>query len=788
MRIWRSSPGVAITAVIALAMGIGFTTTMFSIVHGATRSLPFEDPHELVAIQKIAVRGVPGSAAARPFDYRAWRDDVAAFESLGAYESLSMNLAGDASEPERVNGAAITASAFDMLGVQPFLGRTLQSGDMQPGAAAVVVLSHALWQRRFASDSGLIGRTIRLTGTPHVVVGVMPPRFGFPINAGLWTPLAMETSAGRTSGPVVQVFGRLDDGASIDSARAELETVTRRGHAAGGGGDQALALRVEVIPFADVEMPREVVRALNLMVLAVSFVLLIACGNVANLFIARAAVRSRDLAVSLALGATRGRLVREQLIETLSIATIATAAGIGLAQLGTRLFAASTAHIIEAFWVEFRIDPVVVGFAAALAAAATLAAGLGPALLTTRRNLADVLKDGGAGNSGLAIGRLGRGLIAVQVTLACGLLALTMVLARTSVTIRSVAWPFDPHSILTFELDLGRQTAVRTSDEHAGRLERLEAALSETPGVAAAGLITALPGRGAGESTFSLDEPVRESVRTTSIAFVSPGFFAVSGARARAGRLLTAQDNASAQRVVVVNESFVRTFSPDADPIGRRIFLGARDFTIVGIVPDLMARDVQDRRGDGVYASILQSGTTLVRVMARAAQPDVPILSALRASLRRVETDAPITEIFSLHEAVYRDKKVLDVLSTLFSIFGVGALSLTAIGLYGVVSFGVTQRTRELGIRMALGATRGQVLALVVRQGSRQIVIGLVAGSLLALGLSRAFAAAVEQLPGPDGPLLLLIVSALAVTALAALALPARRAARLQIVSAIRDQ
>jgi predicted permease len=779
---------VAITAVIALGMGIGFTTTMFSIVHGATRSLPFDDPQELVAIQKIPTRGVPGSANARPFDYRAWRNSVTSFEGLGAYEPLAVNLAGDASEPERVSGAAITASTFEMLRVQPVTGRALQDADMRPGAAPVVLLSHALWERRFASASDIVGQTIRLTGTPHVVVGVMPPRFGFPINAALWTALTDDATSDRTAGPVLQVFGRLADGVSIDGARAELETVTRRAHAAAGAGEQALALRVHVIPFQDIETPRDVVRALYLMVLAVSFVLLIACGNVANLLIARAAVRSRDVAVALAIGATRGRLIREQLVETLSIAGIATLAGIGLAHLGTRLFASNTAHIIEAFWVEFRIDPVVVAFAAMLAAAATLAAGLGPALLTTRRNLADVLKDGGSGNSGLAIGRLGRGLIAVQVTLACGLLALTMVLARTSVTIRSVAWPFDPHSIVTLEVDLGSQSPVSASDAHSARLERLAAALNDAPGVAAAGLVTALPGRGAGEWTFSLDEARHDSLRTASVTFVSPAFFAVTNAQALAGRLITAQDHAGAQRVVVVNESFVRTFSPDAEPIGRRVFLGSRDFTIVGVVPDLMARDVQDRRRDGVYASILQSGTTRVRVMATAAQPGAPILPALRTSLRLVEPDAPITEVFSLHEAVYRDKKVLDILSTLFSVFGAGALALTAIGLYGVVSFGVTQRRRELGIRMALGATRGQVLALVLRQGSRQIAIGLVAGSALAVGVSRAFAAAVEQLPGPDGPLLLLIASALAITALAALALPARRAVRLQIVSAIRDR
>jgi predicted permease len=787
MNIWRTNPFVAVVAVVALAMGIGFTTTMFSIVHGATRSLPFADAERVVAIQKIATRSTPGGGVTRPIDYRAWRDRARSFAAIGAYESVAVNIAGDGPDPERVTGVAITPNAFEMLGEPPRFGRVLQPQDARTGAPPVVVLSDALWRRRFAGDPAVVGTTIRLTGVPHVIVGVMRPRFGFPVNAGFWTPLRVDDpEPDPLKGARIQAFGRLARGVPVANARAELEVIARGAYTDAGYAADAHVLRVDVVPFQDIETPRDVIRVLYLFVLAVSFVLLIACGNVANLLLARAAVRARDVAVRLALGATRSRLVKEQLAETLSLSAVAMLGGLLIAQAGTRVFAVNTSHIIEAFWVDFRIDAGVLLFASFLAAIATVASGLGPALLATRRNIAEVLQHGRSGSSGRAMGRLSRGMIAIQVTFACGLLALTMVLARTSIAIRSVPWPFDPHSILTFEFELPDSDV----DEVASRNQRLTAiarALNETAGISSAALITSLPGRGGGSWTFSLDKPVADvSAETTAVAFVSPEFFTVAQAPARVGRLLTWDDDTGAPRVAVVNESFVRRFSSDLSPIGRRLFVGARDFTIVGVVPDLMARDVQERRTDGVYASILQSRPYGIRVMAKGAADFRSMLTAIRATLGRIDPDMPVTEVFTLHEAVYRDKRVLDVLSTLFLVFGIGALTLTAIGLYGVVSFAVTQRTRELGIRLALGATPWRVLTLVMGQGTRQLVVGLVAGTLLAMALARALAAAVDQLPGADAPLLLAIAAALSVTAFVALIVPAVRAARLEIVQALR--
>ena len=787
MRIWRSSPFVAIVAVIALGMGIGFTTTMFSIVHGGTRPLPFADPDKLIALEKRAGRPAFAQAGTRPFDYDAWAK-ATSFAAIGAYESIEENFAGDGAEPERLRGVRITANAFAMVATPALFGRALLADDMRGGAVPVVVLSHPLWQRRFAADAAIVGRSIRLTGVPHVVVGIMPARFGFPINAAFWTPLMLEQRAWQPgTGPALQVFGRLGDGASFESAQAELDTLTATAYRGVVDAETAAAIRVRVMPFQDIETPREVIRGLYLLLVAVSFVLIIACANVANLLIARAAAQARDVALRLALGATRKRLIAEQLQETLSIALVAMVLGVVFAYGGTRLFASSTAHIIEAFWVDFRVDTTVWLFASALAGVATLAAGLTPALRVTRSNVADVLKDRASGASSLIIGRMSRWMIAGQVALACGLLAMTMVLARSAVNLRSVPWPYDPSSIMTFEFELA-EGAVDVADRNR-RLTEFSQAMNAAPGVAVAGFTTLLPGRADGGWNVALDTPAAPGDSdTTVVSAVSPEFFDVAGARALRGRLFTWQDDAAAPRVAVVNASFVRRHSSKRDPIGRTLYASGRAYTIVGVVPDLMARDVQSRLQDGAYISILQSRPYGIRVMARGPADAVALLPSLRAAVHRIDPDMPITEVFTLHEAVYREKRVLDVLSTLFLAFGIGALSMTAIGLYGIVSFAVTQRTREIGIRLALGATRAQVLALVLGQGGRQLIVGLALGMLIAVGLSRGFAAAVEQLPPADGIVLLWIAVAMSTTAAVALVIPAQRAVGLQILRALRTE
>lgn len=773
IRIFRTNPGVAAFATIALAMGIGFTATMFAIVRGASRPLPVAEADRVVAIRKID-RSTGTEIATGTTDLRAWRG-AAALSGLAAFQTVSANLGGDGRAPERVAGAAISTDAFAILGVRPAAGRAFDSGS---GGRDEVILSDRLWKRRYAADAGILGSTLRIDGRAHSVVGVMPSGMGFPIRSELWTALTDSPAPDLGAQPAT-LFGRLAPGVSIDRARAELA-------AAASGTAQT---SIEILPFTEIETPRAIIRGLQLLVVAVSLVLLIACGNVASLLVVRGAARAREIATRVALGASRKQLVAEQLAETAALSIVAAGLGLWIARVAVRAFSTGTANIIEAYWVDFRVDAIVVLFASLLAAIAAAAAGLGPALRISSINAIDVLKDRSHGSTGAAMGRLARVLPAAQIAMACGLLALTVLLGRAAVEMRTRPWPFDASNILSAQYgipldvlaDAGRRNRLMTA---------LDAGLRQAPGIDAAGLVSALPGRGAGEWSISIDRPHGGGQRadgTTAVAFATPGFFDVVGARVLAGRALTWRDDAAAPRVAVVNESFVRRYSPDRSPIGRRVFLGARDLTIVGVVADLMARDLDDARADGIYGSILQQRPYAVRVVARAAGGPVTAANALTRETARIDPDLPVFEIFTLREAALRDKAVLEVLSALFLLFGGGALLLTAVGLYGVVSFTVAQRTREFGIRLALGATRMQVAVMVGAQGARQIGIGAAIGLMIAGALTAGFSAAIESAPRSDVQVFAVIAGAVALTAAAAMLRPAWRAVSIEIAAALRQ-
>ncbi|HEX5216269.1 MAG TPA: ABC transporter permease [Vicinamibacterales bacterium] len=779
-RLFRTHPGVAISAVLALAMGIGFTTTMVGIVHGATRTLPVDRPEQIVAVDKLARVPEGTTSGARAADLRLWRSVSTSFVQLAAFETYTTNLGDSADAPERAATAAITADAFALLGAVPQAGRSLADADAEPGAPAVAVISDALWRRRYAAAPAALGRTIRLDGRPHVIVGIMPPRFAFPINQSVWVPLAVPANSGPAEGAVMTIFGRLRDGVTMAQAGDEITALARSAANGAGAGD----IRASVFPFVEIETPRDTIRALYLMVLAVSFVLVIACSNVANLLLARAASRDREIAVKLALGAERRHLIAAQLREALTLATLASVLGLAFAWIATSAFAANTSHIIEAYWVDFRVDPTVALTAAGLAGFAAVASGLAPALRASRATVTTLLA--GSAGSTMRLGRFGRSLIGVQVALACGVLALTMVLARASVTLRALEWPFDPHGILTAQLgDI--TTPAGTSEAAAEAIATLVGEVRASPGVTAAAAISALPGRGGGSWTFGLDaRPAAGNRRTTAIAAVSPDFLDVFDARVLAGRALRDSDDAHAPGAAVVNRSFVQRQSPDRNPLGRQIFLGSRAYTIVGVVPDLMAADIQDKDQQGVYIPISQLRAASVRLMLRGSGDPFSLAAPLRAAIARVDRDLPVTEVFTLHEAAFRDKRVLDVLSLLFSLFGLGALTLTGIGLYSVLSFTVASRTREISIRLALGATRWRVIRLVARQAATVVLAGLVVGIALAVAVSIGFSSAIEQVSPASWSLLFGIAACLGLTCALALVVPARRATRVAIVAGLR--
>ncbi|NOT08091.1 MAG: ABC transporter permease [Gemmatimonadales bacterium] len=774
----RRNPWLALTAVVALAMGIGFTTTMFSIVRGGTRSLPFDQPDELVAVSMVSVvRGGDREIWPEGHEYLDWSRRQRSFEGLGAYQATQANLSGDADRPERRPATYVTANTFVLLGARPLLGRTLAPADETPGAPDVVLLGYDLWRTRFALDSQIVGRVIRVDSRPATVIGVMPPQFGFPINSHLWLPLPLDPAV--LIGNQVQVFGRLRDGVSSERAAAELTTMLARAPAVSAG--TPADRRGKVIPFIETETPREMVSALYLMVGAVSFVLLIACANVANLLLARAANRSRDTAIRTALGATRRRLVTQHLVEAVLLSGIGGLIGLGIAHAGVRFFALMSGEILEAFWVDFRVDGVVVVFASLLVMFAAVAAGILPALRASATDVAEVLKDQSAGSTGLRMGRLARALVVGEVALATGFLITTVTFVKSAVALRAVDLPFPAKQIFTAQLGMS-QELLADPERRARFAADLSARLRAIPGAEAVALVSSLPGRGSVTWNFALDGavfPRPEERPYTNVVTVTPDFLDVLGATAVRGRSLSWRDAIGTPAVAMVNESFVRRHSADRDPLGRRLTLGEREFTVVGVVPDLLVRDVDQPLQDGVYLSLLQARAYQTRILIRTAGAPLALSASVWEAVRAVDPDLPIQEIASLQEAIFADSKVLDAMAALFLAFGVGALFLTVIGLYGIVAFAVSRRTREIGVRVALGARPRDVVALVLKQGAREVGLGTAIGLAIAFALAKALSAAIEVVDPADPGVYVAVVSLLLTAALAGLLVPVRRALRL---------
>jgi predicted permease len=788
IRIFRRSPALALSAIIALAMGIGFTTTMFSIVRGATRPLPFHNPDQIVAL----TRAGPGGDVVdpTPFDYLAWSRAQRSYSALGAFEEQNMNLGGDDSHPERRTGSFVTPSTFSLLGVQPYRGRVLVPDDARPDAPPVVVLGYDLWQARFAGDANTIGRVVRIDGVARTVVGVMPPRFGFPVRSSMWLPLAIETNPTPSSqGSGLRVFGRLRDGVAMSQARAELATI-----AAAVARDNPTThkeLSARVFPFAELEMAPNTGAILYLMLGVVSFVLLIACANVANLLLARAAIRTRELAVRTALGASRARIVALHITESVALAMVGGLLGIVVANAAMRFFATATADILDAFWIDFRVDWAVMVFATLAIAVAGIVAGLLPGLRASATNVSEVLKDASGGSTGLRVGRLARALVLAEVALATGFLIMTMTFTKTAVALRSIDFPFDARHI--FVAQLGVSQSALTSSEGRERLARdLTARLDATSGVAASALVSVVPGRGAGNWSFTLDTPPSTTAasrpRTTGVAMVTPGFLNVVGAHVLRGRGIEWRDTPGGTLAAVVNASWVRRFSADREPLGRKIWLGERMMEVVGVVPDLQMQDPEDKLGDGIYVSMLQIRPYAIRVLARTRGDPIALTSVVRDAAESIDPDLPLFEVSSLYDAIYSDKKVLDAFGALFFAAGVGALLLTMVGLYGIVSFAVAARRREIGVRVALGASRRDIARLVLGQGSRLISIGTAVGLVIAVGLSHVLAATTDFFQPAGGLTYVAIAGALIATAAAALIRPVRRALALAPVDALRRE
>lgn len=795
VRMLFKHPAVSGLAVVALGLGIGLTAVMFSIVYGALlRGLPFENGDRIVAL----VRANPSIGADRMgvsiHDYVDWRErQRGAFTHLAALYSGTVNVRwGD--EPERFSGSFVTANTFQALGAGAALGRTFTEEETRPGAAATIILSHRVWMERFGGSPEALGQVVKVNGEQAEIIGVMPDGFAFPDRQDVWVPLRMDPQAiPRNEGTWLSVVGLLAPGRDIDTATLEMVGIGRQLAAEYPETNGGVA--PVVLPYAEQSIGTEAVALLYTMLAAVSLVLLIACANVANLLLARAAQRTREVGVRTALGASRWRVVTQLVVEALALSLVAAGLGMVVAWIGIDLFDRAVEPTNPPAFMRFALDaPILLFIVGAATASAVIAGGI-PAWKASGMDVGEVLKDESRGSSSLRIGRLSKVLVVGEIAMSVGLLVGAGLMTKSITTLRNYDYGFDTDALFTTRLGLFESEFPDTLSRRAF-YEELHRVVRELPAVQTAALGSLLPGLGAGQTAITLDGVTYVEDRDHPLARsgqITPGYFATVGVSLVEGRDFTEQDDATADRVAIVNESFARTHFPGQSALGGRFRPGrARDtgawLTVVGVVPDLFMEGVGNPEGDpaGFYQPIAQSDAQFMSILARGPGEALTLTEPVRRAVMAVHPDTPVYFSATLTERMAEDTWFYNVFGTLFMVFGGAALFLAAVGLYGVMSFSVARRTSEVGIRMALGASQRQVLQLILRQGGEQIALGVAAGLGLAFLISRAVRIALFEVSPNDPAVFASIVVLLTVTGLAATWVPARRATRAEPSHALR--
>jgi putative ABC transport system permease protein len=789
LRSLRQSPGLAAVAVLALGLGIGANSAIFSVVDAALlRPLPFHDPGRLMLVlESNPSKGYP-SFPLSPLNYIDYRDQNSAFERLAAFESTSFILTG-AGDPAKLDGARVAAGFVDTLGIAPSLGRPFLPDEDRPGAGRVAILGHGLWQRRFGSDPALVGRTIMLGGVAYTVVGVMPQGFSFPNRSEIWTAMALGDDELKSRGAhYLLAIGRLAPGVSLERARADLATIGSRLQIQYPDSNTGWTARVD--PLAE-RVAGDARPALLVLLAAVAFVLLIACANVAGLLLARASARHREFAIRAALGAGRARLVRQQLTESLLLALLGGAAGLLLAMWGTDLLAAAAPPGIPRV-SEVGVDGRVLSFTLGLSLITGVLFGLAPALQASRADLNESLKEGGRGGAGPRRHRARAVLVVAEVALALVLLAGAGLLLRSFQRLQAIDPGFDPREVLAVEIELpdGRYPEPpRLASFFTAAIERLAA----LPGVRSAGGVYPLPMSG-DRFFFSFGvegRPVADADRPSAAYYVaSPGYFRAMGIRILRGRAFDERDREGAPRVALINDTLARRFFPGEDPIGRRMVIdnGPRDRfrEIVGVVEDVRHDDLGGEARPQMYEPHLQAPLSSMTLVVRSATDPAGLAEAARREILVLDRDQPVSRAVPLERLVADSIARPRYSMLLLGAFAAVALVLATMGIYGLLSHAVAQRTHEIGIRMALGARRRDVLALVIANGMGLAMAGVGIGLLGALALTRLMAGLLFQV-SPTDPMTLAAVSALlAGVAFLACVIPARRATRVDPMAALR--
>ena len=807
-RVLRRSPAFTLVAVLTLALGIGATTAMFSVVNAVLlQPLPFPDADRLVAVQEQIPKIQAGSFPVSGPDVPDFRRLNRVFEDLGAYAGRRVDLAGGAA-PERIVAARTSAALFRVLGVTPLHGRAFEDAEDAAGSN-VVVLGYAIWQRTFGGDAQIVGRTISINRVPHTVIGVMPASFEFPLRglpfsqpAQLWTPIAFTKDEldGRGDNFNFGVIARLKPGISMTAANVDMlrtaALVQKQGYPADAQADHA-ALEATATPLRDLVVGPT--RSLLWLLLGtVSLLLGIACANVANLLLARGPGRRREMAVRGALGAGRRRLVRQLLIESGLLGLAGGVGGLVAASFGVRALVAAAPPVLPRSQ-EIGVDVYVLTFAAVVSLACGLIFGIAPALSASRTGVSDVLKETTRGGSpGRAASRLRDAFVVAEIALALLLVTGSGLLIRSFVRARATDPGFHPEGVLAGGLSLPlsqyRQVSdvTRFFDEGTSRLAAL-------PGVTAVSTSSDLPLNGGWRHLFTAEGHEAEQSQGVPPNFhtlVADGYFATLGIPLVRGRVFTPVELDGHANVVVISDGMARRYWPGEDPIGRRLKWGdasstAPWLTIVGIVGDVkqgaldqptLAHTYEPFKQvcEGPNSPICASRFFLVRAQV----PLESLATAVRETVRQIDRDQPLGRTLPLTEIVDQSLAPRKFNTLLLSLFGIGALVLAAIGVYGVMAYSVSQRTREIGTRLALGAAPSSLLWLILRRGGRLALIGLAIGVAASFGLTRLLSGLLFDVGASDPLTFISGAAVLAVVALAACLIPARRAMRVSPLTA----
>jgi putative ABC transport system permease protein len=798
--LWKS-PGFTLAATFTLALGIGLVTLQFSFINGALfGGLPFESSDRIMAITQLDARGKTRFPTVAQF--HAWREQQQSFSGLGAHDRGGFELSGPGLDARSYRGGTFSVGVLELLRVRPLLGRGFVSDDERPGAPPVVLLGHHVWQNDFAADKEIVGRAVRLRGEPATIIGVLPPDFAFPQNESIWVNLRPGSGPNddRPGMPhSVEVVGRLHDHTTLAVAQAEFDVLVHQSAAKNSAGDAATPYRARVRPFTEKGSNSKIAIALFSLLGVVGGVLAIACLNVANLFSARALHRSHEIALRTALGATRSRLVRQMLAESCLLAMLGAVGGVFLAKWAVPILNRGiAADPAKPFWIAVELDQRVLFATAGLTLVVGIMAGLFPALRATRANANEVLKDMTGGSASARLGRLNRWLVIAQVAVSSAVLLATSVLVDGVIRQSRVDVPFDPDQTLVADVRLPE----REFPNHTARLNFQTALLERVralPGVRMATISRGYPLQRS--SNVAIDIMGREVPAGGEIPTVyqfnhaAPDFFQDTRISMREGRDFAETDDSRGERVAIVNERFARTFWPGGSALNQKIRRHAAPgtpdqpwLTIVGVTENLGIDPVTRNGGMVIHIPLKQNTSSQVTLLVTAAGNPRTLMRPVREIVRALSPDLPVenghtfTEHFEVRGAPGR------VFGALAGAFGASGLLLAAVGIYGVTSFTVQRRTREFGVRLAIGARPRDLLALVFKQGLRQLAIGLVVGTVAGWMLSQPLANLMARMSGgpPGLGAYLLVFSGVALALAFALWLPARRAAKVDPMVALR--